>query len=328
MLREELRRYPIDDGQILPTRLGNAIRRFEEYGWNRYRLDSQSLWSRLISVVPEPVRKQVDTAQVGVDFFVCLLYGHIAVAITAITVIAVRGNSTWALLAGVVVPLLLVPLWYRLAVATTDQWAVAVQALVDLGRVPLAAALGSIMPTAIEEERTMWERVSRFSSREYDTERGKLLSEFRAKPKGDDHPHKATGIDQRAALTPLRPNGESDPGVGGSSALRTPLARPGHSRRSRLIWAQRRRISVHTHQRPSGSGVGGSRWVCRPFHNHHGLRFVRLNQLRRDCFGGGELAAGQLGNLGHGIPLLSSGVPARRVLAHLAGTFQLWMLTG
>jgi hypothetical protein len=187
LLREELRRYPVDDGQVLPTRLGNAIRRFEEYGWNHYRLDSQSLWSRLISVVPDPVRKQVDTAQIGVDFFVCLLYGHIAVAIAAISTIAVEGVDNWTLLAGVIVPLVLVPLWYRLAVATTDQWAVAVQALVDLGRQPLATALGLVIPTTIEDERTMWERVSRFSSREYDVERGKLLSEFRAKPEGDNH---------------------------------------------------------------------------------------------------------------------------------------------
>jgi len=79
LLREELRRYPIDEQQILPTRLGNAIRRFEEYGWNRYRLDPQTLWSRLIAVVSDAVRKQVDNAQIGVDFFVCLLYGQLVV---------------------------------------------------------------------------------------------------------------------------------------------------------------------------------------------------------------------------------------------------------
>ena len=207
LLREELRRYPVDDDQILPTRLGNAIRRFEEYGWNHYRLDSQSLWSRLISVVPDPVRKQVDTAQVGVDFFVCLLYGHIAVALAALAAIAVGGINKWTLLVAVAVPLGFVPAWYRLAVATTDQWAVAIQALVDLGRQPLATALGLLIPATIEDERTMWERVSRFSSREYDFERGKLLSEFRAKPQGDDHHFQApTDGDQRKATQPKLPS--------------------------------------------------------------------------------------------------------------------------
>ncbi|MCM8554277.1 hypothetical protein [Streptomyces sp. STCH 565 A] len=40
LLGERLARYPVQDDQITPTRLGNAIRRLEEYGYDRYRLDS------------------------------------------------------------------------------------------------------------------------------------------------------------------------------------------------------------------------------------------------------------------------------------------------
>lgn len=47
LLRECLRRYPVDDRQVAPTRLGNAIRRLEEYGYQRYKLDSQTLWYQL-----------------------------------------------------------------------------------------------------------------------------------------------------------------------------------------------------------------------------------------------------------------------------------------
>ncbi len=185
LLREEQRRYPIDNDQVVPTKLGNAIRRLEEYGSNRYLLDSQILWSRLIAVVPDAARKQVDNAQIGVDFFVCLLYGHIAVALTAAATLffAVHPHLS-ALLVATFVPLVFVPIWYRLAVVTTDQWTAAVQALVDLGRQPLAAALGLVMPPTVEEERTMWERVSRFASREYNPERAKMLDEFRVKPGG------------------------------------------------------------------------------------------------------------------------------------------------
>lgn len=179
LLREELRRYPVDDDQMLPTRLGNAIRRFEEYGWNRYRLDSQGLWSRLIAVVPTTVRRQVENGQVGVDFFVCLLYWNIAVALMAsITLAGGRPHPT-ALATAIAGPLLLIPFWYRLAVTTTDQWATAVQALVDLGRYPLAKALGFVVPATLSEERTFWEQVSRFASRSYEAERAKLLDGFR-----------------------------------------------------------------------------------------------------------------------------------------------------
>lgn len=42
LLNEQLARYPAHNDQLAPTRLGNAIRRFEEYGHNRYCLDRYS----------------------------------------------------------------------------------------------------------------------------------------------------------------------------------------------------------------------------------------------------------------------------------------------
>lgn len=179
LLREELRRYPIDDNQVLPTRLGNAIRRFEEYGWNRYRLDSQTLWTRLMVVVGEPLRKQVDSAQIGVDFFVCLLYGQLAAAATAVIALAAHPRQLLPPVLCIALVVVLAPVWYRLAVVTTDQWAAAVQTLVDLGRKPLAEAYGVALPTKIVDERVMWERLSRFASREYDPSRAAQLDEHR-----------------------------------------------------------------------------------------------------------------------------------------------------
>lgn len=182
LLREELRRYPIDGNQVLPTRLGNAIRRFEEYGWNRYRLDSQTLWTRLMAVVGEPLRKQVDNAQVGVDFFVCLLYGQLAAAAAAVIALAAHPRHSLPPALCVALVVVLAPVWYRLAVVTTDQWAAAVQALVDLGRKPLAEAYGLALPATITDERVMWERLSRFASREYDPDRAAQLDEHRDGP--------------------------------------------------------------------------------------------------------------------------------------------------
>ncbi|MET7992069.1 hypothetical protein ABZU76_14290 [Amycolatopsis sp. NPDC005232] len=73
----------LDERQVAATRLGNAIRRFEEHGHHRYRLDSQVLWHELNAVVPEPVRKQVEDGRTNVDFFVSLLCGHVLVAVAA-----------------------------------------------------------------------------------------------------------------------------------------------------------------------------------------------------------------------------------------------------
>ena len=75
---------------------------------------------------------------------------------------AVPGHPVGPALA-IALPVVLVPLWYRLAVEATDEWAAAFRGLVDLGRKPLAEALGLEMPGTLKQERKMWELASRIS---------------------------------------------------------------------------------------------------------------------------------------------------------------------
>lgn len=161
MLNEQLHRYPLDDRQVTPTRLGNAIRRFEEYGYDRYRLDSQALWHELNAAVPDMARQQTDDARMSVDFFVSLLYGHLLVIAAAIADLTIgHVERPWLVAATIAVLPPLMLLWYRLAVVATDEWAGAVRAMVNLGRHPLATALGLTVPSKVEEERAMWHLAS------------------------------------------------------------------------------------------------------------------------------------------------------------------------
>ncbi|MFF8575533.1 hypothetical protein ACF07F_24630 [Streptomyces sp. NPDC015237] len=161
LLNEQLHRYPLDDRQVTPTRLGNAIRRFEEYGYDRYRLDSQVLWHELNAAVTDMARQQTDDARMSVDFFVSLLYGHLLVVAAAIADLTL-GTAVRPWLVATTIAALppLMLLWYRLAAVATDEWAGAVRAMVNLGRHPLAAALGLTVPDRVEEERAMWHLVS------------------------------------------------------------------------------------------------------------------------------------------------------------------------
>jgi hypothetical protein len=168
LLRERLRRYPVYDAQIAPTRLGNAIRRLEEYGYQRYRLDSQALWYELAAAAPQQVREQVNAARVGVDFFVCLLYGNLLVAVAACGSLLAERPHYVVLLATAAVLVSVIPLWYELAVVTTDDWALATRALVDIGRKPLAEALGLRIPQELSQERAMWRQYCQFVRRPYD----------------------------------------------------------------------------------------------------------------------------------------------------------------
>jgi hypothetical protein len=161
VLAERLRRYPVDLEQILPTRLGNAIRRFEEYGYDRYRLDIITMWYALYGVSATQVRREVGAGRASADFFVCLIYGHVAVALAAVAALAVHPSVGPAV--AIAIAAVLSVIWYWMAVRATDEWAAAVRGLVDLGRKPLAEALGLCLPGTLEQERKMWALVSRRS---------------------------------------------------------------------------------------------------------------------------------------------------------------------
>lgn len=179
LLAEKCRRYPVADGQVLPTSLGNAIRRFEEYGYDRYRLDAVTMWNALVSAVPRSARKRVDASRAGVDFFICLIYGQLILAVCGVAaLIAAPGHSAGPI-AAIVGPVVLIPLWYRLAVEATDEWAAAFRGLIDIGRKPLADALGLALPATLEQERRMWELQSRLSRRPYSASDAEL-DRFRA----------------------------------------------------------------------------------------------------------------------------------------------------
>ncbi|WP_405639583.1 hypothetical protein [Streptomyces sp. NBC_00019] len=182
LLNEQLARYPADHDQLAPTRLGNAIRRFEEYGHNRFGLDSQVLWNELSAVAPVQARRQVETARTSVDFFVALLYGNGVVAAFALLALtSAEAERTLLIVTGIVL-CALIPLWYRSAVYATDEWAAAVRAMVNLGRKPLADALGLVLPQRLAEERAMWQLVTRMSRRPYRDAADAAFAPYRAAP--------------------------------------------------------------------------------------------------------------------------------------------------
>ncbi len=179
LLLERFFRYPDSKQQVAPTMLGNAIRRLEYYGQDRYSLDSQRLWYQLSAVAPGSLAKEVDNARAGVDFFVCLLYTLGALAATSVLALAVnrsdwlRLSLTGLLATGAVVGC------YRAAVFATDTWSAAVRALVDLGRLPLAAAYGLLVPDELEEERKMWRALGWLLNFPYNEEAAKQLNPYR-----------------------------------------------------------------------------------------------------------------------------------------------------
>jgi hypothetical protein len=160
LLEEKLKQYPDREEFILPTRLGNAIKALETYGYERYSLDSQALWYELEAAAPEPLQQANEDARVAADFFVCSVYLLAVFSLLGVAVGVWRDNAPSLFFGLAAIPL--VPFCYERAVKSIVEWQIAVQALVNVGRVKLAAELGLMMPQTLEEERRMWGALADF----------------------------------------------------------------------------------------------------------------------------------------------------------------------
>jgi hypothetical protein len=187
---ERFRRYPDHEDQVAPTGLGNAIRRFEYYSYNRYQLSSQLLWNQLRATASEAVVKDVDDARAGVDFFVCLLYVSGVASISALVALLSPERHVASLVLAFVIGALVAAGCYPLAVLATDAWSSAVKAMVDTGRVPLAEGLGLRVPDTLAEEREMWQQVGWFLGYEFSSAAVGNLDTYRAVDKNDGEPPK------------------------------------------------------------------------------------------------------------------------------------------
>lgn len=161
---EKLALFPKDKHQIVPTKFGNALRSFETYGKSRYNLDSQSLWYELCAVVPKHLQNEIEEVRSSVDFFVALTYLSFLFGIGTLVVAyyePVAQRKPFLVVVGALA-LALVLLSHWLAVRTTREWGYVVQALVNIGRLPLAQSMGLRLPTSLQQEKTMWGLVTRY----------------------------------------------------------------------------------------------------------------------------------------------------------------------
>lgn len=157
---EEQLAYPESVEDVLPTRLGNALRAMEQYGEERFGLNSQLLWYELRSIASPTLRRDYEDARATVDFFQAAIVHSVLLGVVAIGVaiasvaqnsVAVRSISVAVACAA------LVPLAYREAVRNMDEWRATTQALVNVGRSTIPATLGFRTARSFQEERQFWE---------------------------------------------------------------------------------------------------------------------------------------------------------------------------
>jgi hypothetical protein len=153
---DDFRAFPSSLEDVRPTRLGNALTAMESWATERYHLDSQIMWYELQGVSSDSIRKDTDEGRAPVDFFVCSIAQMFTLATACLGIAIVIPQARVRALSIAFIAILTMPGSYRLAVRNVLDWSQSVKAMVNLGRVGLANALGLEMPAQLEAERRMW----------------------------------------------------------------------------------------------------------------------------------------------------------------------------
>jgi hypothetical protein len=170
------REFPTRPAELLPTRLGNAIRAAETYARDerRYGIDAVFFWPRLYPLLPATLRDSLAAARSDIEQWLftsflscvlivlsCLAPLTIGTPLTAWMSVAAAATAT-ALLA------------YRAAVAAAISYGELVRAAFDTHRFAMLAALGYQPPASMDAERDLWRAIGQLLYRR-DAERPELL---------------------------------------------------------------------------------------------------------------------------------------------------------
>jgi hypothetical protein len=154
---------------VLPTRLGNVIRSFEEYPRQQYGISAISLWPRMTAAINKDYAAMIGDAKSTMDFavnssFLCtLLAGGLLASMffRRHEMLAAPSLIIGSLLTVAAFVLLAYSL-YLAAIARATEWGIYVKGAFDLYRRDLLKALGyEQQPLTIREERELWQKVSR-----------------------------------------------------------------------------------------------------------------------------------------------------------------------
>lgn len=157
--------YPIDTrsaepDRLMPTRLGNILRRLEDFAGDRYGIDAVSLFPYLLSAASADVVAQYDDARTELDVTVRLVYAW-AVAM-AISLPLLFDDGPWLVLPAVCFAMSY--LSYRGSLLAAESFGSVLVLVVDLHRFDLIEKLRWPLPeslsTEIDQTQPLWSVLS------------------------------------------------------------------------------------------------------------------------------------------------------------------------
>jgi hypothetical protein len=177
--------YPRDEDDIMPTRLGNVLRRHERLAGSEYGLDAITVVRHVALVAPPERLGYLNDQRQLLDLSVRMSVTSILAALIAIA--ALWRHGPWLLVA--LVPYAVAYLSYRGAVVVADEYGAAFSTMIDLDRFALYDQLRMPRPKNIEDERRQNENLVRILNHN-DPEI--MRYEYPPVTAGADQDHKAT----------------------------------------------------------------------------------------------------------------------------------------
>jgi hypothetical protein len=144
-----LDRYPSAASELMPTRLGNVLRRYERLAGAGFGLDAVSVTGLLAQVGSETLRDYHDDARTDLDVATRMVL--VWTFSTVITFVLLWRFDVWLMLP--TVTSLLAYLSYRGTVASAEAYGEALIVVVALGRKPMYEALNIDFPESSDAER-------------------------------------------------------------------------------------------------------------------------------------------------------------------------------
>ena len=152
---------------VLPTKLGNVIRSFENYPRRQYKMAAITLYPRLISIVDKDYLAQIDNAKSAFDF---MINCSVLSAVLALSVLVAGllypipfSAAQFGIFWFIKIALFFFLSWgfYVSSIGRASEWGDLVKGAFDLYRWKLLEQLGfKTAPRNMDAERALWETIS------------------------------------------------------------------------------------------------------------------------------------------------------------------------
>ncbi len=157
--------FSSNKSELMPTRLGNIFKAFENYSQRSYGLDSVVLWPRLIKSIPENYGERLEETNNCVIFLLVssFVFALMAIESFLITILCKCSDEfvVITIVLGIIFTFMAI-LFYRISIRAAINYGEVVKSCFDLFRHDLLSSFGIEKPSSLEQERAIWSELRKF----------------------------------------------------------------------------------------------------------------------------------------------------------------------